>query len=330
MAIRDVKETKLGNFKFREIRLARGPISIGIANDATKLYVKNWAVAMLENGDILLLEEVGGQWLVNQTIISVNPNAEYISLAFSQAARPIISYEIAGGLYIYLEASDTTLGAFTGASGQLLQEPLVQKTANGSDISLIYINNNEVKYRLQGESYANEYTLYNGVEITANSKLLQIVILNLKYELIIGEYEAATNSIKKTYLLSDLYPLFETQKAYVAGSMIDGEVNNILVPITINNYVTATGSMIDGAVNNILVIINNLSEHEKLPVNGSMIDGEINNTLTVVDNNNEIEAAQVDGLMLNGTVKDIIDDVGTSQDFVMASGGMIDGEVNHV
>jgi len=186
--------SKRGDYWFPELALAQGPVEIAVTgSDYASLFGHVWAVALEEAGEVALYQydAAATTWNKKSTITDVPTpvnKMRHISLAFDQAARPIIAYEHVDTQQIYIRQWDATASAFVyrgpfdGVDPVLVNDAVAHYQVNDSDILCYHLTKDRLTLvvRVQREQYSTAYTQ----ETLAEAVYLdQVAALPLRLEL---------------------------------------------------------------------------------------------------------------------------------------------------
>lgn len=141
-----------------------GPIADGDVSGGARARV--WRVRAVNNeiannGEVFLARanDSNDGWDAEISLFTYAGSVTEVDLAFEQAARPVVSLEIAGAIWLFWFdpiPADFALDNLTaGRTPRLLLDDLVD--SNNSDVLLFYINNNKIQYRQQRDRYATAY-----------------------------------------------------------------------------------------------------------------------------------------------------------------------------
>ncbi|MEF2280364.1 hypothetical protein V3W47_18885 [Deinococcus sp. YIM 134068] len=188
-----------------ELALAPGPLQIGEPGAGTlaDLYGCPWALALTREGP-QLLQLVSGAWVARSDpdALADLEAARHVSLAFDQAARPVLAWE-RGGVYVRQwdgrQDSYRTRGSFVGRDPVLwCDAPLLGETSD-SDVLLYYLIGSDLVSRVQREEYV---AARHVATLEAGAVLDQAVSAALRLQLV-GELASGA----RWTLATDLYPL---------------------------------------------------------------------------------------------------------------------------
>lgn len=162
-----------------ELVLAPGPLVLAQpgAGTVAALYGSAWAFALYKDGP-QLLQLQGGAWVERSDPDATAglTGAEHLSLAFDQAARPVLAWHAAGQVYVRqwdgTGQQYATRGPFPGRDPVLFSDaPLLDSTAD-SDVLLLYLNGQTLTGRIQRDLYGLPLPL---LTLEAGAVLDQIV-----------------------------------------------------------------------------------------------------------------------------------------------------------
>jgi hypothetical protein len=156
---------KRGKLLIPEVRLALGPVAEGVTNSGSfaDLFGYHWALALDKSGTLHLLRQSAGVWgeVVPLSAFPVlGVQARHIALAFDQAARPVVAWEVSSQIFIrqYNGGSGVyvTRGPFAGCDPVLIMDATVNGDVPSSDVLLGHLSStrDEFVLRAQRELYA--------------------------------------------------------------------------------------------------------------------------------------------------------------------------------
>jgi len=195
------KSSQRGPFWFPELALCKGPSAEGVTGSGTyfELFGYNWALSLDDSGQLHLSQEQPGTWVEVTPLVPLpvlSQTARHISIAFDQAARPIIAWEDAEQIYLRQwdvgSNSYLTRGPWPGRDPVLWWDypldrvmfPASIQAGNDSDVLLFHIAGSQVGYRLQRESFATWHPL---AALPPGYYLDQVVMTGSGYGLALGD-----------------------------------------------------------------------------------------------------------------------------------------------
>lgn len=191
-----------------ELAVSPGPLALGQPGGGTlrELYGAGWAVGLYRSGP-RLYQARSGVWLdrADPDALADLAGARHVSLAFDQAARPVLAWEREGQVYVRQwepgRQQYSSRGPFAGVDPLLLWDIAVLGEAQDSDVLLYYLSpdRRQLCYRVQHERYDTERVAH---VFPAPVCLDQIVPLTACWQLL-GADEAGVPFA----LRSHLYPL---------------------------------------------------------------------------------------------------------------------------
>ena len=194
-----------------EVALCRGAFGgEGITGDGSysSLYSGFWCLVLEKSGTLKLGRLIGSSWVevVPLSVLPVLPkSARHISMAFDQAARPLIAWEVSSQIFVHQWDGNTsqyvTRGPFAGVDPALFMDAQVLKSSVNSDVILFCLNpaRDAVKFRLQRDQFGIESNL---IAVASNSSLDAVVLEEYRYRLALGN----TNNAQ-SMLVSTTYPI---------------------------------------------------------------------------------------------------------------------------
>lgn len=210
----------LGEFEFR---MAQGPRVEGDTGDSSwvALYGYIWAVAII-NDAVVLLQAVDssgsplpihssvGSWRVMGTVVIPHSVREikHIGLAFDQAARPMITYERNGEVWVRqwdpVTQQYIMRGPYPGVDPVLICDASVMYKVPDSDVLLFYLSTDRTQLlmRVQRENFANPYTLH-----TFTAPVLLDQVIQYPYRLALVGSRSDSPAETGYWLNSYLYPV---------------------------------------------------------------------------------------------------------------------------
>jgi hypothetical protein len=216
------KVSRRGRSRLPEVAFARGPLLEGNTGDGSvnALFGLTWALVWHSADGLLLFRHGATGWNARLPLLPLPvlpQNARHVSLAFDQAARPVIAWEVAGEVFV--RQWDTVLGAFVvrgpfvGVDPLLVNDARVLGAVAGSDVVLVHLSQNRLNVvnRIQGD----QYSVARAVAALSNPVYAdQILELPKKLAVRLG-----TDTGLELELESDFYPfeLRDTALARLAG-----------------------------------------------------------------------------------------------------------------
>lgn len=164
-----------------ELVLARGPLALAQTGDGSyrALYGAVWSLALTDDGAVLA-QAAGERWqpqIDADALDGLDTLAVHISLAFDQAARPVVAYEKNGGVWVRGWSASrrayVTYGPFDGHHPLLVSDATLSYTVPDSDVVLIVVDGTAVQARVQRERYSTAYTLATVPRGTVLDQLVQ-------------------------------------------------------------------------------------------------------------------------------------------------------------
>lgn len=145
-----------------ELVTAPGPLALGNPQNGTyrDLYGASWALALYRGGP-QLFQARAGVW-VDRTDPDalgelVKGGVRHVSLAFDQAARPVLAWERDGAVYVRQWSAQAgryvTRGPWAGRDPLLTTDALAGHPVADSDVFLLYLDGGAVVSRVQREAY---------------------------------------------------------------------------------------------------------------------------------------------------------------------------------
>jgi hypothetical protein len=215
------KTSKRGKHHLPEVALYRGPVAVGVVGNGSynDLFGHQWALIWDKARGLVLAKNVAGQWLEQtspEPLPELQKNDRHISAQSDQAARPVIAWERQGILYVWFWNPVTTtfdlelLGP--GVDPVLLIDAQLNGITGNSDVVLFYLhpNRQSIRYRLQRDRWAIEYTL---TALPEPMYLDQALALPWRYELWLGSAATPSHTLR-----SALYPI-DVGAERLAGSI---------------------------------------------------------------------------------------------------------------
>jgi hypothetical protein len=228
------KVSRRGRSRLPEVALARGPLSEATtgAGGLTDLYGYPWALVWHYTDGLLLFRHGAQGWTAQASLLPLPvlpANARHISLAFDQAARPVIAWEIDGNVFVrQWDAGSVAFvvrGPFAGADPLLVCDARVLGTVAGSDVVLVHLSQDRlgVLHRIQGELYGTARTM-----ATLSDPVYADQILELPKKLAV---RLGTDAGLELELESDPYPfdLRDTALATLTGPSA-GVLFDVVIP----------------------------------------------------------------------------------------------------
>ncbi|WP_119341494.1 hypothetical protein [Meiothermus hypogaeus] len=224
--------SKRGRHHLPEVALYRGPQAIGVVGDGSFSALFGFSWACIWNKGLKLYKEAGGTWLEQNSpepLPQLQNTDRHLSCQSDQAARPMIAWERSGSVYVWfwdpvaVQFDVENLGP--GVDPVLLMDAQLNGIVGNSDGVLFYLDSSrtEVKYRLQRDRWATEYSL---ALLPEPMYLDQAIVLPWRYELLLG------NETTPTYALrSALYPI-DVGTEYLAGQV--NALNGTYLPARID------------------------------------------------------------------------------------------------
>lgn len=204
-----VVSKRLGRTYRPELALAPGPQTLGQPGAGTfgELYGAAWALALYRGGP-QLFQARAGVW-VDRTDPDalgelVKGGVRHVSLAFDQAARPVLAWERDGAVYVRQWSAQlgqyVTRGPWAGHDPLLWWDMGGTLQAAGSDVVLFHLASDRLSllYRLQSDLYEVPHAYHAFV---ASAVLDQVVTLPWSVELL-GEAGGQSWA-----LIAGLYPV---------------------------------------------------------------------------------------------------------------------------
>jgi hypothetical protein len=191
-----------------EVRLALGPVAEGVTNSGNfaDLYGYHWALALDKSGVLHLLRQSAGVWgeVVPLSAFPVlGVQARHIALAFDQAARPVVAWEVSSQIFIRQYDGGSGLyvirGPFAGVDPVLIMDATVNGDTPNSDIILGHLSvaRDSLITRAQRELYATP----RDVVVPINSVLDAVFTSNLTVHFFGSSLTGTWN------IGSELYPI---------------------------------------------------------------------------------------------------------------------------
>ena len=227
----------VGRFHNLEITLAPGPFQEGVTGGATykELYGYAWLLLLDRDTGALKLyqakeggqpwplgnDPINAQWVYWATIPIIHDTSEikHISLAFDQAARPMIAYERQGAVWVrqwnpVTEQYDYR-GPYPGFDPVVVCDASVTYVVPGSDVVLFYLDTDRKNLlaRLQRDNFAVTYPVYTFDEAMY---LDQVVLYPFRLFLVGSR---ASFPWMTDYVLSASYPVFVQEE--VVSNMVE-------------------------------------------------------------------------------------------------------------
>jgi len=222
--------SKRGDRYIPELALAQGPVAIGTGSTYAELFGYIWAVEVSEADEVVLYQydEATSAWDEKHTIADAPTPPEkmrHISLAFDQAARPIIAYEHKDTQQIYVRQWDglsntfVYRGPFDGVDPVLINDVVVHYQIGQSDILCYHLTKDRqtLVARVQSEQYG---TQHDQTTFTAQVYLDQIASYDYRLA-VVGSYCSDQDSTD-VVLDTGPYPQYLSdvvhQSSYIAGT----------------------------------------------------------------------------------------------------------------
>lgn len=143
-----------------ELVLSAGPVRLGQPGGGTfaELYGAAWSLAVYRSGP-QLFQARAGVWTEQSdpAALAGLTGAQHVALAFDQAARPVLSWELDEQIYIRQWVPGTgyvTRGPWAGRDPVLSTDALVNVPVSQSDVHLWHLDGGAVVARVQRELYA--------------------------------------------------------------------------------------------------------------------------------------------------------------------------------
>ena len=198
-----------GQFFYADMALCLGPPSIGDKGAATlrDLFGTPWTLQLEGKSSlglrVLTYSRWNGSVWVQSGVFEGPANAEHVTLAFDQSARPVAAYEATRELAVrYWDEAQQTfkLRTFGGYDPVLINDALAHYRLEDSDVVLFYLSSDRrrVLARIQRERYDTEHEV---ATLSEPAYLDQVVPLAYQLGLLLSR-EADTVA-----LLSELYPV---------------------------------------------------------------------------------------------------------------------------
>lgn len=208
------------------------------------LYGGDWAIVLYRDGP-QLLQVQGGDWAERDDAgaLADLPGARHVSLAFDQAARPVLAWEVSGTLYVRQwdgQGGYVTRGPFPGRQPLLTTDALLLLTASDSDVLLYHLDGGSVICRTQRDLYGVPRV---AATVPAGSVLDQITASGGRLQLI-GEAPGG----ERLVLASELYPLRLAHTARAAGALVGGVLRGLSLLYPGASEVRAGGELSRGAL----------------------------------------------------------------------------------
>lgn len=253
MAIEGKYSLRVDNYYIAEVFTTKGPETIGDTQDQTyeQLYGYDWVVTLNSAGLLNFY-----QWQTNDFVevtgglptFLIIPTARRISLAFDQAARACIAYELSGVIYIVKWDIGTNSyvvnNTFEGAHPILFNDVIVNKFVGDSDIICFYVKGQSIKQRFQRDDYGAEETLtlddlfYDGVIIdrvrTSRNKFL-------KWQILASDADGEPLGLMPT---SDLYPYHAALTAVEGDFSFFAELDSLVIQYYTNLQISGDFSFL--------------------------------------------------------------------------------------
>lgn len=246
-----------------ELVLAPGPLILAQSGQGTigDLYGSAWAFALYKDGGQLLQVE-GGQWVERSDPEATAglDGARHVSLAFDQAARPVLAWELGGQVYVRQftpEGEWTTQGPFAGHDPVLISDALALISTDDSDVLLYHLDGSQLVARVQRERYTVAHVQ---ASVAVAAVLDQAVAAGLH----IGLYGEALGGEPLKWL-SDVYPVrvrdgvdgaaelggalldlllgVTTQDALDGGAELGGALLELLLKVEVQDLLDATAAL---------------------------------------------------------------------------------------
>lgn len=223
-----------------ELILAPGPAHMGQPGAGTlgELYGHAWALVLYKDGP-QLLQQVGETWEPREDpdalVVLVQRGVRHVTLAWDQAARPVIAWELAGLVYVRQWSPQAgqfvTRGPWPGCDPVLLTDSAAGVPVGNSDVVLFHLSADRLSVvaRVQRELYAAPHALH---ALPAPGVLDQVTPHPWAVQLL-GTDQAGT----PWALLSDLYPV---EVGDTSASSIGGPPSGVLLSTLFTVPVTDT------------------------------------------------------------------------------------------
>ena len=229
-----------------ELTLAFGPLRLASPGEGTvrDLYGSRWSVGLYRGGPHLF-QARSGVWLAraDADALAGLEGAEHISLAFDQAARPVLAWARPDGVYVrqWSGSAYTTRGPLAGCDPVLIADAPVSGNVTDSDVILWHLSadRSALMYRLQRDVYSVAHVAR---AVAQGAVLDQVVMLPNRLQFL-GEMNGV-NAAWRTAL----YPY--TQFAAVrgvgrptAGAYTPSVLVNALVDVPVRGIGQPTGGL---------------------------------------------------------------------------------------
>lgn len=244
---RTVKSYRRKNKRVPELRLALGPMLEGVTGNGSyfDLFGAVWALALTRDGLKLARLGVAGWYEVTplEPLPLLPSSARHIGLAFDQAARPVIAWEVSSQIFIrqYDGGQYVTRGPFAGVDPVLWIDAGAIGIIPSSDVLLFALAPERltVQARVQSQTFGTANTIYT---YNAPMRLETVITGSKRFELLFTSMDGGSMS----KLISDVYPLIESDElttvtaSYPATGIYFGTV--LVVDIPFDQLTASTAS----------------------------------------------------------------------------------------
>jgi hypothetical protein len=240
-------------FREFELRLTKGPISIGEPGDGTyaELYSKDYLVFLDETGRLRVFVSTGTGWAPVPDELYPQPphpgdRIRHIGACFDQAARLVLAYELDQQVYVYqwdpITWQYVARGPFPGVDPVVIQDATIGFYPPDSDVLLLHLSTDRTRLimRVQRELYntAHEVTTFPRPVVLDQANAFPF------YGQVVGSYLDLPESTGFA-VRTNTYPvyLFETAASPVVNAPVDWDYIPIVVTKDLGVEPAASGDV---------------------------------------------------------------------------------------
>lgn len=241
MAIEGKYSNRVNNLYFPEFFTCKGPEIIGDTQDQTyqQLYGYDWVAVLDSSGTVSFY-----QWQTDdfvQVILGLPsipkiPDARRLSLAFDQAARACVVYEINNTIFItrWDIGTNSYLSdiSFEGSHPILYNDVVTNRFVGDSDVICFYVDEKVIKQRFQRDDYGTE-DIFEVTGLPEDGVIIDRVITQfLKWQILASDITGEPLELMPT---SDLYPYHTALPALEGGFSFFAELDSSVIQYYANN-----------------------------------------------------------------------------------------------